>query len=405
VETPELIIYNPKGHDTEFLRFADPNSWLVIPGDGTSPRRFPEGRDVGDDPFEAIEQFFDRQGQGFVAGWVSYDFARLNPDYDLGLTPDLGYPLALFASFQNAERFDADERLPEQTVELGQFDTGLSAEGYRRRIRNLKGLIRRGYLYQLNYSHRFQAEVRGSLRDLLLSIPRQYLPPQTAYCRWNGFESLSLSPERFFSVDGRTIRTEPIKGTRPRGSDHDHDRSLRRELLNSQKDRAEHVMIVDLERNDLNRVCEPGSVHVPSLVEMRTFPTVHHLVSTIEGRLRDDVRPVDCFRELFPGGSVTGCPKPIALRVIDQMEPRCRGLYTGTIGFWDRNRDIADWNIAIRTLVRRGDRVTWDSGGGIVIDSDENDEYDESLDKVQLIRTIRSHLNRSRERTLSGDVQ
>jgi para-aminobenzoate synthetase component 1 len=151
-------------------------------------------------------------------------------------------------------------------------------------------------------------------------------------------------------------------------------------------------MIVDLERNDLNRVCRSGSVHVPERKVVRSFPTVHHLVSTVQGELRDGVGFSDLLRELFPGGSITGCPKPITLRVIDQLEERFRELYTGTIGYWDRNREYADWNIAIRTLIRNENRVSWDSGGGIVIDSRPDREYRESFDKIQLIQTIRDRL-------------
>ena len=191
----------------------------------------------------------------------------------------------------------------------------------------------------------------------------------------------SSSPERFFRVRGDLIETWPIKGTRPRGSTPDEDARLAQELRASAKDRAENVMIVDLERNDLGRVCGIGSVRVPSLCEVTSHSTVHHLASRVEGRLRGDASPADVIRALFPGGSITGAPKIRAVEIIDELEPVRRGVYTGAIGYWDASGDC-DWNIAIRTIsVVRG-TAYFHAGGGIVADSTPEGEYEETLVKA-----------------------
>lgn len=390
VDSPEFLVYKPDHGRTSFLKFTAPDAWLMVPNDGSPPREYGSSRSPPSDPFRAVESFFQRRSSGFVAGWVSYEFSRLNPNFNLPEAREFDWPFLLLAYYPGAEEVPHGSIDADKTFSLGHFESGLSQAEYERRVRNIKTLIRNGYVYQINYSQRFKASVNGSLKSLLAGIPAKMLPPQSVYFRCGNHEFLSLSPERFFELNGRIIRTQPIKGTRPRASNPSRDRELRSELKHSEKDAAEHVMIVDLERNDLNRICETGSVHVPKQRVLRTFPTVHHLVSTVQGRLRSGVGPADLLSGIFPGGSVTGCPKPIAVRVIDQLEPRHRGLYTGTIGYWDLDRTYADWNIAIRTLVRHDQTVFWDSGGGIVIDSDPSEEYQESQDKVELIRTLRN---------------
>src|SRR6266705_2066150 len=193
---------------------------------------------------------------------------------------------------------------------------------------------------------------------------------------------LSASPERFLRVRGREVETRPIKGTRPRGRTHAADERLAQELLASEKDAAENVMIVDLERNDLGKVCEFGSVHVPVLRGLRSLPNVHHLESVVRGRLRDDVTVPRLLRATFPGGSITGAPKPRAMEIIERLEPHRRGVYTGALGYvsWDRS---LDWNIAIRTATVIGPTAYFAVGGGIVADSDPEAEYQETLDKLR----------------------
>ena len=195
---------------------------------------------------------------------------------------------------------------------------------------------------------------------------------------------VSCSPERFLEVRGRVVETRPIKGTRPRASDPAEDARLAAELLASEKDRAENVMIVDLLRNDLGRVCEYGSVTVPELFAVESFATVHHLVSTVRGRLRDDVSALDCLRECFPGGSITGAPKVRSMEIIEELEPDGRGVYTGAIGYLCFSGDM-DVNIAIRTVVVKDGVAHFQAGGGIVADSDPEAEYEETLDKARAL--------------------
>lgn len=388
-DRPELTVYEKER--SGYLQFVDPDATLVLPAEGESLCVSGTSIDVTTDPYAGLNQFFKSFDSGLMAGWISYDLARYNPLYSLESTahsPDLG-PLLVMAHFPGTRSDYAEERISGGELELGRFTPDQERDNYSQAIRNIRTLIKHGYVYQINYSQRFTTSIRGKLRDLMGSIELTKLPPHSAHGRMGDYEFLSLSPERLFNVDGRTIRTEPIKGTRPRGETLEEDRDQISRLRNSSKDRAEHTMIVDLERNDMNQICEPGTVRVPSLARTESFPTVHHLVSTVEGRLRSDVRFGDLMKRLFPGGSITGCPKRIAIRTIDNLEGRARGLYTGTIGYWDLNEARADWNIAIRTLQRFRDRAWWDAGGGIVIDSTPEKEHTESLDKVELIRKIR----------------
>jgi para-aminobenzoate synthetase component 1 len=193
----------------------------------------------------------------------------------------------------------------------------------------------------------------------------------------------SASPERFLRVspDGR-VETRPIKGTRPRGISPLHDAAIGQALQESEKDRAENLMIVDLLRNDLSRVCRPGTVRVPELFLLERYQTVHHLVSTVEGTLAQGRDALDLLAAAFPGGSITGAPKVRAMEIIAELEPSRRGIYCGSIGYLSVSGAM-DTSIVIRTLVCGGGRVTCSVGGGIVADSDPESEYQETLDKAR----------------------
>jgi para-aminobenzoate synthetase component 1 len=197
---------------------------------------------------------------------------------------------------------------------------------------------------------------------------------------------ISSSPERFLKVDSkrRHIETRPIKGTRPRGRTPEEDERLKNELIESPKDRAEHVMIVDLERNDLGRVCEYGSVKWSGQMILEQYSTVHHLVSTVSGRLRASVDAVDCLMNCFPGGSITGAPKIRSMEIIDELEPTKRSAYTGAVGYIGFNGNM-DTNIVIRSFINKGDKLYFQAGGGIVADSDPEAEYQETLHKAKAL--------------------
>jgi para-aminobenzoate synthetase component 1 len=180
------------------------------------------------------------------------------------------------------------------------------------------------------------------------------------------------------------VETRPIKGTRRRGKNSQEDRRLAAELMNSVKDRAENIMIVDLERNDLGRVCRYGTVKVTELTALETYPTVFHLTSTVEGRLSEDKDCIDLLRAAFPGGSITGAPKVRSMEIIDELEPTRRSVYTGSIGYLGFNGDI-DLNIVIRTFLVKGNRAYFQAGGAVVYDSNPEEEYQETLDKARAL--------------------
>ena len=253
--------------------------------------------------------------------------------------------------------------------------TNFTRDTYRHAVLRAKEYIAAGDIYQVNLSQRFQCGIDASSSDAYLALREANPAPYCAYLDIGEAQILSSSPECFLKIRDRHVVTRPIKGTRPRDCDAN-------ELLQSPKDNAELLMIVDLERNDLGRVCQYGSVWVRELKRVETFATVHHLVATIEGLLRRDVSHVDCVRACFPGGSITGAPKIRAMQIIDELEPHARGVYTGAIGFFGFN-GVSHFNIAIRTVVQQGTRLTFHAGGGIVADSDPDAEYDETLAKAQ----------------------
>jgi len=264
----------------------------------------------------------------------------------------------------------------------GILSSNFTKDEYLRAVRRVKEYIAAGDVYQVNVAQRFIARAEIDPWALYTRLKERNPAPYAAYLDQGDFRIVSSSPELFLRLDphSRMVETKPIKGTRPRSSDPDEDRRLAEELLASEKDRAENVMIVDLERNDIGRVCETGSVSVPELAAIESHPTVHHLVSTVTGRLRPDRDAVDLLTACFPGGSITGAPKIRAMEIIDEIEPVTRGVYTGSIGYLGFDGGMT-LSIAIRTAVVRDDLCTFHMGGGIVADSDPEAEYEETLDK------------------------
>jgi para-aminobenzoate synthetase component 1 len=262
--------------------------------------------------------------------------------------------------------------------------------GYLDAVARVREYIVAGDIFQANLSQRFQTERREPPFQLYQRLRRRNPAPFAAYLDFGDLQILSASPERFLRLDGerRHVETRPIKGTRPRGLGPMHDAALGRALAESEKDRAENVMIVDLLRNDLSRVCRPGTVRVPELFALEHHPTVHHLVSTVIGELEPSADAVDLLRATFPGGSITGAPKVRAMEIIAELEPTQRGVYCGSIGYISTSGAM-DTSIVIRTyLVLRG-QIYFQAGGGIVADSDPELEYRETLDKARgLIETL-----------------
>lgn len=262
---------------------------------------------------------------------------------------------------------------------------------YMVKVEQLREWIRLGEVYIANLTGRFRAWSPLDSVDLYSRFRRVNPTPFAAYIRQDNLEWLSASPERFFSIrptdQGRRIETRPIKGTRPRSDDPAVDLANRRELENSGKDRSELLMVVDLERNDLSRVCQPTSVHVDELFALETFPEVFHLVSTISGLLRQDIDAVACMKACFPGGSITGAPKMRSMELIECLEDDPRGFYTGCLGYFSADGQ-ADFSIIIRTMVRQGDQILYGAGGGITWESEASAEYQEILDKASYFRKL-----------------
>jgi anthranilate/para-aminobenzoate synthase component I len=265
-------------------------------------------------------------------------------------------------------------------------------------VRRILDYLQAGDAYQVNLSRRLRARATPGDPTALAAALRSRAPaPHAAFLAGagdggddltNGLTILGNSPERFLSlaVDG-AVETRPIKGTRPRGPDGAADRQIAAELAGARKDRAEHVMIVDLERNDLGRVCRPGSVEVASLAQVVSLPTVHHLVSTVRGRLRPQIGLAELLTATFPGGSVTGAPKRRAMQIIDELEPAPRGAYTGATGWLGAAGDL-DLAIAIRTAVLRSGTLEVSVGGGIVADSTPEGELAETEVKARAFAAL-----------------
>ena len=265
-------------------------------------------------------------------------------------------------------------------------------------VTRIREYIAQGDVYQVNLAQRFAAPFAGSPLALYRRLRARNPAPFGAYLSFAATTVASISPERFLRLDAatRVVEARPIKGTRPRGPTPELDGELARELLASEKDRAENVMIVDLLRNDLGRVCNTGSVTVPKLFALESHPTVHHLVSTVTGVLRDDADAFDLLGAAFPGGSVTGAPKIRAMQIIAELERASRGVYCGAIGYISTTGAM-DMNIPIRTIVLHAGEATFHAGAGIVWDSDPAAEYLETLDKARsMIEVLTSPRRTSR---------
>lgn len=386
---------------------ADPVATLVTRGAVTEIREGDAVVRSTDDPLELLQRILARMTPavppvssvpftGGAIGYFSYDLGRRFervPDIavDVDLLPQMAvgiYDRALVVDHrerhcvQVGEGFTGTsrrERAPLRAV--GPIDTSLDGTAYAQAFAHVRDYIRAGDCYQVNLARRFSALVTGDAWAGYRRLRALNPAPCSAYLNTPDAQVLSASPERFLRVRGDYVETRPIKGTRPRHADAAIDRRLAEELQASVKDRAENVMIVDLLRNDLGRVCEVGSVTVDALCELESFANVHHLVSTVSGRLAPGMHALDVLRACFPGGSITGAPKIRAMQIIEELERERRGVYCGAIGYvgFDGAMDL---NVAIRTLVHRNGEARFWSGGGIVADSNVDQEFQETLDKA-----------------------
>lgn len=348
---------------------------------------------------------------GGAIGYFSYDLARYiehipehsKPDIDLPLLQLGFYDWACIIDHQQQQSYfvyhddisDIDHlgllqqlQIATTPLQLGHqaplaFKSNLNANQYRQAFDKIQQYIHDGDCYEINFSQRFSTQISGDPLAAYLHLRHQSsAPAYSAYIQTANGGILSFSPEQFLHVDNDKVSTKPIKGTRPRGDDQASDKALANQLQHSEKDRAENLMIVDLLRNDLGRVCQTGSIKVEQLFAIASFSNVHHMFSTISGQLEPQYHALDVLRACFPGGSITGAPKIRAMEIIDELEPNRRNVYCGAIGYIDFNGNM-DTNIAIRSLIWHRQQLHCSAGGAIIADSDCDAEYQETLDKVQ----------------------
>ena len=355
--------------------------------------------EVGTDGMRAV----DRLGEDWWAGWLSYDLGREIEKLPVEAADDLRLPPAALGRFEAWLEWDHDRRtvhlrgdgdgshllralahpIAAQPAHapLEAWDSSLPRAAYERTVRRAIDYIRAGDVFQVNLSQRLSAEWEGDPFALYARLRTLSPSPFMALVRLGGADVISASPERFLSRRGDRIQTRPIKGTRPRGADAAEDRRQALALRSSAKDRAENVMIVDLARNDLGRVAAYGTVDVKELCALESHPGLHHLVSTVDARLRPGVSVADIVRATFPPGSVTGAPKIRALEIIEELEPVRRGPYCGAIGCFAPGGDL-DLSVAIRTFVAARGRLHLHAGGAVVADSDPALEWRETMHKA-----------------------
>ncbi|MBC3764441.1 aminodeoxychorismate synthase component I [Neptunicella marina] len=269
--------------------------------------------------------------------------------------------------------------------------SNMTETDYLTKFNKVQDYLQAGDCYQVNLAQRFEAQYQGDEWQAYLTLRQQNQAPFSAFIKLPESSIISISPERFLEVKGTHVQTRPIKGTRPRASEPKQDCAMKNELQQSEKDRAENLMIVDLLRNDISKHCLPGSVKVPELFAIESFAAVHHLVSTVTGELETGHDALDLLQGAFPGGSITGAPKIRAMQIIDELEPHARNIYCGSIGYYSLNKRM-DTSICIRTLLCENNHVYCWAGGGLVVDSDGELEYQETLDKVAKILPVLKEL-------------
>ena len=430
VQVLETVPGTPHAGRWSYVALVDGH--LHDDGDGTRltlPGRTPE--DLGEDPFAALDAVCDRFGwspdaprdpdgpvlTGGLVGALAYDLARrverlpqhalrdrevadvdlavctrvVAVDHDReeawlaetdlpGVTPNAVDVAGLLARAARGQRPESPP--PTATAPGGHVRTTLPRPAYEAAVVAILERIAAGDTFQVNLTQRLTAAWHDDVHALYRALRTQSRAAFGAVLSSrHGAGIASVSPETFLHVEGRRVRTRPIKGTRPRRDDPVRDAELAHELAASDKDRAENVMVVDMERNDLGRVCRPGTVRAPRLLEVEGHPTVWHLVSTVEGELRPEVGFGELLRATFPCGSITGTPKVMAMTIIEELEPVRRGVYCGAIGFVTAG--AMSTSVAIRTArLNRDGTVDYGAGGGVVADSDPAAEHAESLDKA-----------------------
>ncbi len=334
---------------------------------------------------------------GAIAGFVGYEMVHgLEPQLPLLRAPD-GLPRLWAGRFGCDEAFEVGPSVPASGLSATPLSvSGADAPAFQNVVNVTIDRILAGDIFQANISRRLSAEFSAPLKETAAGLfakllAQKSLPAYTAYFDLREAALISASPELFLQVDGPHVLAEPIKGTRPRGMTQEADRALVDDLVHSAKDRAENIMIVDLLRNDLAKVCRDHSIEEPAICALRTLPNVHHLYSQIRGVLREDLGPIDALAAAFPCGSITGAPKMRAMEVISELEGEGRGPYCGSV-FYIPDGGPAVFSVAIRTAtltpIAKGTRLDYRTGGGITVLSDPSAEFQETEDKAYLFRHL-----------------
>ncbi|CAI2421943.1 TPA: aminodeoxychorismate synthase component 1 [Serratia liquefaciens] len=402
-------------HNRFDILVAAPTVTLTTRGQITELCHGSEVRQSKEDPFQLLQQQLEQQNQhpaantdlpfqGGALGLFGYDLGRrveklpqmaqadiTLPDmavgiYDWALIADHHRKTLTLLSYEDVEQrwqwLCSQQSEPQQDFTLtSRWQANMTRQQYGEKFQRIQQYLRSGDCYQINLAQRFSADYQGDEWQAFQQLNASNRAPFSAFLRLPDNAVLSVSPERFLWLENQQIQTRPIKGTLPRLADAEQDAQQAQRLANSAKDRAENLMIVDLLRNDIGRVAEPGSVKVPELFVVEPFPAVHHLVSTITALLPERTPATELLRACFPGGSITGAPKVRAMEIIEELEPQRRNAYCGSIGYISACGTM-DTNITIRTLFTESGRIYCSAGGGIVADSQEQAEYQETFDKV-----------------------
>lgn len=379
------------------------------------------------DPFEELKKLMNmykienNTEFPYIAGamgYFSYDLARMIEKLPALALEDVKIPGCYFYFYDNAIIFDNLKRntfitalgileKPENSIKelkekilMGtqvkykrvkgnctKFISNFEKNEYKKTVEKVRNYIREGDIYITNLTQRFNCKVTKTPYEIYRDLRHINPAPFAAFMNIEDFNIVSSSPERFLKIENSIVQTRPIKGTRPRGKSEKEDLKNRQELIDSGKDHSELLMIVDLERNDLSKVCRPNSVKVTDLFSIEEYSTVFHLVSTVIGKLKPESTSIDCLKACFPGGSITGAPKVRSMEIIEELEPTRRGLYTGSIGYLGFDGNI-DLNIVIRTILIKNGMAYFGVGGGITWESDKASEYDETLDKALALMNV-----------------
>ncbi len=403
------------------ILFACPGSSLVL--DSNARLTTPVAGLPGNDFLVAFDDWWGQQhtkvpadgNLPFTGGWfvyLGYELAgQIEPCLKLPPADDL-LPAAIATRFMTAVIADNDSGTVSVIGEAGQDDdvavitadiASLSAtknngdslpvvesvleqepQHYLDAVARIHEYIREGDVFQVNLSRRWDVQFRHAVagESLFERLGKHNPAPFSGLASWPGAALVSSSPERLVSVREGQVETRPIAGTRPRSSSSQADKAYSRELLAHPKERAEHIMLIDLERNDLGRICVPGTIEVNELMVLESFAHVHHIVSNVRGRLRAGISPGEVIRAVFPGGTITGCPKVRCMEIIAELEQRPRGAYTGSMGYINLDGSM-DLNILIRSMVSHGRHLQFRAGAGIVADSDAHAELDETRAKAR----------------------